>query len=292
MTKLPFLLALSGLWASSMLALVGCGSSPEPTQADRTIVPAPPSGPADDAGVTAKRTLVSRGLLSGAPQNLLLDITFRDSGWGHFTSIFDGGASQPTITARVFSQSPAGVSAPVATFKDPAATDIKSKGITSIASFLGGKGPFAARVWVSRTDPAGAALPLEEDPLVFRCALTTGGLPEGKAYDLARKAEQTFGGRTWVLFEGQIDADLPGTAFFNLKFGKKGGGFLVQAPEVVPLALLPAGPKTMSLPVGSKARALLPEEYEAIAFYQRQPVQLGLPKLPRFVPGMKAPIAD
>jgi hypothetical protein len=69
----------------------------------------------------------------------------------------------------------------------------------------------------------------------------------------------------------------------------------VQAPEVVPLKLLPAGDGTMSLsfaPFVSKARALLPEEYEAIAFYRRQPLQLGLPKLPQLVPGQKTPLAD
>jgi hypothetical protein len=285
MTKLLFA-------ALSLSLFIGCGSSAEPVQSDPTLVP--DAGAPDDVGAPApaKRTLVSRGRLPGAPQNLLLDVTFRDNGWGHFTSFYDGAMSQPSVGVRVLSLAPAGVSAPVATFKDSAATDEKSKGITSIASFLGGKGPFVARVWVSRTNVAGEPRPLEDDALVFRAALTTGGLPEGKAYDLARKDERLVGDRTWTLFEGRVDDALPGTAFFNLKFGRKGGGYLVQAPEVTPLRLLPAGESTMVKPFVVKPRALAPEEYEAIAFYQRQPVQLGLPKLPRFVPGMKAPAAD
>lgn len=276
----------------SLFALVGCGSSEEPKLPDNTITP--DAGAGDDAiAPTPKRTLVSRGLMPGAPQNLLLDITFRDSGWGHFTSIFDGGMSQPTVGGKISSLSPAGVSAPVAVFKDPAATDEKGKGISSIASFLGGKGPFVARVWVSRTNVAGDGIDLDPDTTVFRTAITTGGLPEGKAYDLARKDEKSIGGRTWVLFEGRVEDDLPGTAFFNLRFGKKGGGFLVQAPEVVPVALIPTeGATPMALPFGVKARALLPEEWEAMAFYRRQPVQLGLPKLPAFKPGRKSLILE
>lgn len=270
------------------LSAIGCGSSQEPQQPDNTLVPDATPAPTPEP----KRTLVQRTLLPGAPQNLLLDITFRDSGWGHFTSLFDGGASQPQVGSRTFGLSPAGVSAPIAIFKDPSGDDAKSKGMSSIASFLGGKGPFVARVWISRSNAAGEPIILDADPAVFRCAITTGGLPEGKAYDLARKDEKVVGARTWVLFEGRVDDDLPGTAFFNLKFGRKGGGFMVQAPEVVPLKLLPEGPTTMSSPFIVKSRALLPEEHEAIAFYRRQPVQLGLPKLPKFVPGAKAPIAD
>jgi len=277
--------------------MTGCGFSDErlqPQPAHEIVDAGPP-----DPEPTPKRTLIERSLLPGAPQNMLLDVTFRDQGWGHFTSFVSGGMSQPTIVSRISSLSPAGVTAPVAAF------DAKTKGVTSIASFLGGPGPFVARVWISASNATNDPILLEADNAVFRCAITTGGLPEGKAYDLARKDEMIVGARTWVLFEGRVDEGLPGTAFFNLKFGKTGGGFLVQAPEVVPQKLLPAGDSTKSFSLPNKARALLPEEWEAIAFYKRQPVQLGLPKLPKLVPesfiprsrlrripGVKTPLAD
>lgn len=275
--------------ALSLIALlaVGCGSSvePEPPKAEPIV----DAGPPDTAPVST-RTLITRSLLSGAPQNLLLDITFRDQGWGHFTSFYDSASSQLNVASRVISLAPAGLTAPVAVFKDPTADDTRSKGMTSIASFLGGKGPFVARIWVSRSNAAGQPIELVEDPSVFRCAITTGGMPEGKAYDLARKDSKVFGDRTWVLFESTIEADLPGTAFFNLKFGRKGGGFMVTAPEVVASKLLPPADTKLSYEAPAKARALLPEERDAIARYVRQPHRLGLPPLPKFVPGKSVPM--
>ncbi|MBI2388683.1 MAG: hypothetical protein HYV09_03615 [Deltaproteobacteria bacterium] len=275
--------------ALSLIALfaAGCGSSaePEPPKAEPIV----DAGPADTAPVST-RTLINRPLLAGAPQNLLLDITFRDQGWGHFTSFYDSASSQLNVQSRVASLAPAGLTAPIAVFKDPTADDARSKGMTSIASFLGGKGPFVARIWVSRSNAAGQPIELVEDPAVFRCAITTGGMPEGKAYDLARKDTKVLGDRTWVLFESTIEADLPGTAFFNLKFGRKGGGYMVSAPEVVASKLLPAGDTKASYEAPATARALLPEERDAIARYVKQPHRLGLPALPRFVPGKYVPI--
>lgn len=188
------------------------------------------------------------------------------------------GTSLAQITTRTFSLAPASVTAPVGIFKDPAADDVKSKGMVSVCSFLGGKGPFVARVWISRSNAAGDPIELEEDPLVFRASLTTGGFPEGKAYDLARKDQTTLGKRTWVLFESKVEADLPSTAFFNLKFGRKGGGYMATAPEVLAVNLLPPGDSKMSFVAPIAARAVLPDEALAIAAYIRQPHQLGLPK--------------
>jgi hypothetical protein len=257
--------------------LAGCGSSVQPEQPKEEAPPVvtTPEQP------KASRTIVNRPLLGTSPHNLLLDIAFREAGWGHFTSFFDGASSQYNASSRTFSLSPLSVTAPVGVFKDPAATDEKSKGIMSIASFLGGKGPFVARVWVTRSNVAGSPLSLDEDPTTFRAAITTGGFPEGKAYDLARKNEKTIGDRTWFLFEGQIDGDLPSTAFFNLKFGRKGGAFMVQAPEVIAKNLLPPGDTAMAMKASITPRAVTFEESAAVAAYLRQPHQLGLPA-PRF----------
>lgn len=267
------------------LFVVGCGSSAEPQQ------PAPAAAtPADDAGVDTGsnaapvRTMVTRSLLPGAPQNMILDWTFRDAGWGKFLSLYDGLSAQYTAQSRILGVAPAGVTAPVAIFKDNTATDEKSKGITSICPFVGGKGPFLARVWVSKSTAAGAPAELVDDKLVFRASITTGGIPEGKAYDLARVSQKTLGDRVWHLYEAKIDTSLE-TGFFNLRFGRKGGGFMVQAPEVVPVGLLPSGDSAMSLAVSAAPRAILEEELAAARAYARQPIQLGLPPLPKGVPG-------
>ena len=251
----------------------GCGSSEEPQQPAQAPVFTPP----ETTTPKAVRTIVQRPLLAGSPQNLLLDIAFREPGWGHFTTFFDMGSSQATVAGKTLSLSPASVSAPVGIFRDPVATDEKSKGMVSVASFLGGSGPFVARVWVSRSTAAGEPSELLDDPSVFRAALTTGGYPEGKAYDLTRKDEKVIGSRTWVLFETRVDATLPSTAFFNLRFGRKGGAFMVQAPEVVALNLLPSGDTPMALKLAAAPRTVTFEESAAIGAYLRQPHLLGVP---------------
>ena len=257
--------------------VVGCGSSVQPEQpkVETPTVTPPETTP------NAVRTIVTRPLLAGSPNNLLLDTTFRDQGgfsWGHFAGLYDGGAALATATSRTLSLSPESVSAQVGIFKDTTATDEKSRGITSLSTFLGGKGPFLARVWVSRSNVAGAPIDFEDDPTVFRASITTGGLPEGKAYDLSRKTEKKIGERTWWLYETKVDDDLPSTAFYNLKFGRKGGAFMVQAPEVVAVNLLPPSDGAMALKPALKPRMVTFEESAAIAWYLRQPPKLTPPK--------------
>lgn len=261
--------------ATLTLAIAGCGSSAKPEQPNELP---PVQTPPDPSPQPAVRTIIHRPLLSGSPQNLLLDIGFRDSGWGHFTTFYDSGSALAQVTSRILSLAPASVTAPVGVFRDPSGSDEKSRGMISVCSFLGGKGPFVARVWVSRSNAAGEPIELEDDPLGFRAALTTGGYPEGKAYDLTRKDQKTLGNRTWILFESKVEADLPSTAFFNLKLGRKGGGYMVTAPEVLALNLLPPVDAKMSLTLPAAARAVLPDEAAAIAAYVRQPHPLGLPK--------------
>jgi hypothetical protein len=256
---------------------VGCdsGSDSSSDQANQT-----PSDAGSDTATPPEpapvRTLVTRSLLPGAPQNLILDWTFREAGWGKFLSLYEGAFSQYTVPSRVLGPTPAGVTAAVGIFRDSNATDEKSRGIVSICSLLGGKGPFLAKVWVSKSNVEGAPLEFAEDPLEFRAAITTGGLPEGKAYELARKSSTKIGERTWYLYEARVEADLP-TSFFNLRFGRKGGQFQVQAPEVVPLGLLPAGDTTKSFTFATAPRLVDAVELAAMREYAKLPVQLGLP---------------
>ncbi len=264
-----------------LLVAVGCGSSVEP-QPHAHPAPAP-AAVENDAGV-APRSLKTGSLLPYSPQNLLLDVTFREGGWGHFNSFYDGNFNPLTTPSRIFSDSPGGVGAPVGVFKDSSATDEKSKALVSLASFLGGKGPFVAHVWVSRSNVAGAPVELPNDPLYFRAAVAGDVGSTAKGWDLQQKTTRVHGARTWVLYEAKIIDNLP-SGFFVIRFGRLGGQYMVTAPEVVPLSLLPAGDAKMSGELPAVARPALPEEIAAAAAYARQPIQLGLPKVPRVVPG-------
>lgn len=271
------------------LVLVGCGSSSEPQQKPLpggNVTPA-----ADDAGTTADsgaavRSLKQGHLLPGAPQNLILDASFRDQGWGKFLVI--SGSSTITIASRVFGASPAGPSIPVGILKDPTATDSKSKALSVLAGFLGGKGPFTVGVWVSRSTVAGDPKDLEVDDTVFKSFVSKDG--SSSAYALTRTVSQTIGNRTWWRYEAKIDGDLQ-AGYFHLRVGAKGGAVWAQAPEVIPVSAV-AGDKTMSLEAKPTIHVLEPDELEAIAIYKRQPIQLQLPKLPPLRPGRSTPLAD
>jgi hypothetical protein len=274
----------------SSLLLVACGSSSQPQQQplpQGNVTPA-----SDDAGTSgtdsgvAVRALKQGHLLPGAPQNLILDASFRDQGWGKFLVI--SGSSTITIASRVFGASPAGPSIPVGVLKDPAATDAKSKVLNVLAGFLGGKGPFTVGVWVSRSTAAGDPKDLEADDTVFKAFVSKDG--STSAYALKRTVSQTIGNRTWWRFEAKIDGDLA-TGYFHLKVGNKGGAIWAQAPEVIPVSAVP-GDKTMSLAAPTTIHVLEPDELEAIALYKRQPIQLQLPKLPPMKPGHSTPLAD
>lgn len=203
---------------------------------------------------------------------------FRSRGWGHFTTML-GTASLATVTSLTLSVAPASVTAPVGVFMDPTATDEKSRVLTSLCSFLGGRGPFIARIWISRSNIAGEPIELVDDPSVFRAAITQEGMiGSGKAYDLTRKDEKVLGKRTWILYETKIDAQLPATAFFTMVFGRSGGAFMATAPEVVALNLMPPADTAMSLELPAKVRALTTDERAAMDFYVRQPHPLGLPQ--------------
>lgn len=269
--------------------VVGCGSSSQPQQKNN---PAPDQPASDDAGTpdaqTPVRTMKTGTLLPGAPQNLVLDATFRGSGgWGQFMTFNSGFTAQVTLASRQYSASPASLTTPVGILKDTAADDTKGKALVSLCSFLGGKGPFVAHVWATHTTVAGDPLDLPDDATLFHPSISVGEGSGGKAWDLKQIESKVIGGRTWWRYEAKIDEDLP-FGFFNLRTGTKGGAIWVQAPEVVPLGALDAastGMKTESLHIAMKPRAAEPDEIAAMAAYARQPIQLGRPKLPKMIPG-------
>ncbi len=266
---------------TSLLALVGCGSSVDPGQPD--------TGAVVDTGVAetpapkpAARTLQTVGLLPGPAQNLVLDWTFRESGWGAFLALTEGSFSQATLPVRVLTDSPGGAGAPVALFKDPTGTADKSKGVTATCVLVGGKGPFEASVWVSRSTFDGAPVEWADD--LGSASITTQGPRLGKAYPLAVDPSKTrkVGDRTWVQLHARIDATLD-TAFFVIQ-STKNGVLWVTAPWIVPEGLTTTGdPTTKAFVPGVAAREPTAAELQAVRDYAR------LVK-PQLVPAGKAAV--
>ncbi|MBL8717948.1 MAG: hypothetical protein JNL79_18360 [Myxococcales bacterium] len=262
------------------LSLVGCGSSVDPAQPDTGLVD---TGVAETpAPKPAARTLETVGLLPGPAQNMVLDWTFREAGWGAFLAITDGSFSQATLPVRVLTDSPGGASAPVALFKDPTGTVDKSRGVTATCVLVGGKGPFEASVWVSRSTFAGEPVEWADD--LGSASITTQGPKLGKAYPLTVDPSRTrkVGDRTWVQLRARIDATLE-TAFFVIQ-SSKNGVLWVTAPWIVPVELTGTpGTTTKSWVPGVAAREPSAAELQAIRDY----VRLVKPVL---VPGGKAAV--
>ena len=251
------------LWC---LLLAGCGSSGDPRSAAVAETGVPDAATETPPSV-APRTLETAPLLPFAPQNLILDWTFRETGWGSFLILPVGATAPASVPVRTFTDSPGRASAPVALLKDPTGTDEKSKALTATCVLVGGKGPFDAGVWFSRSTFAGAPVEWDDTADHGTASITTDGpVKSGKSYPLKRTETRKVGERTWVRLEAHIDDSLA-TAFFVIQAGKN-GALWVTAPSIVPVGLLP-GPTTKSIVANTKPRPATALELEAIAAYAR-----------------------
>jgi hypothetical protein len=287
---------LAALIAPAAL-LAACGTieelSPTSTNADASL-PTADGGGADatpDATVDAStsadaaapdaaapgRTMVERPLFGDAlPQNLFLDPNFavRQGGLGNWMAV-SADPSNPTATlsASLMSDSPNGVALPVGRLSD-AKNSKKGYGLTLVAQVPGGPGPFRLRVWLSTVDPAASVAP---------AGVTFGLLTSlnGKVVEIEEAAGQAKvfttatadGGvaRTWHLYEGTIDAAIQLGAFVVLDVHSSANTWLLQAPELVPLALVPEAAK--GAPRAAKVpRDATEREREAIRWVKKQPV--------------------
>lgn len=282
-------LSLSLLVTLPLSAVVGCGGSVDPGAADTGV--GADTGPIDTGPPPApKRTLETASLLPGPAQNMVLDWSFREGGWGAFLTLVDGSFSQATVPVRVLTDSPGGASAPVAQLRDPAGTVDKSKGVTATCATVGGKGPFEATVWMSRSTFDGTPVDWAED--AGFASITTQGPKLGKTYALAVDPSKTrkVGDRTWVQLRARIEADLD-QAFFVLQSPKNGITW-VTAPWLVPIGLTTAGgTTTKSWVAGTTPRAPTATELDAIRAYAalvkpqlvpaKATVDLGAPGKPK-----------
>jgi hypothetical protein len=227
---------LSLITAVALGALAaGCGTSEEEKKADppKQEEPAPPSES------TPQRQLVDGKTLSTSPVNLLADPGFSlvgrsSGGLGSYIAIYDGSSREADLTASLDSRSPASFGGAVAIVRAENATDSKSKAITLLTSFLGGKGPFHARIWVSKSNVAGGPVDLPTDGSAVTVSVMDGSPDSNDAYDLAVDPDvtKTIAGRTWVLLRGDVSKPLDNGGFFVVHTGTTGGQIHLAAPEV------------------------------------------------------------
>jgi len=264
--------------AAFALLAVGCTSEDAPLKK----APPPETTPAETTPAPAPRKLVEGKVLPTSAVNLLTDPGFglvgQETGFGSFIAVHEGDFSQVDMTTSFDSRSPAGFAGNVAVIHPAGATNTASESVMLLASFQGGEGPFRAQVWVSRTSISGAPLELTTDENGVH-ATVTDGTPDGEAFDLppAEGMTRTSGGRTWVLFRGEVPKALPFGGFFVLRTGTAGGKFLVAAPEVVaqPLeAAVVATTKSLGSAAALRARSKTSAEKTAIARYRAIPPRL------------------
>lgn len=270
---------LSLIAAASLACLAAaCGSSSE----DAPRAPAPAESPQPEAPAPAPppRQLVEGAALPTSPVNLLTDPGFslvgQQAGFGSFLAFYDGSFARYELETTLDSRSPAGFGGAVALVRPARATDRKSDPVMLLTSFPGGKGPFRARVWVSKSDVKGAPVDLPTDGSAVTVSVTDGS-PEGEAFDLkpVEGGTRAVGGRTWVLLGADVTKELKHGGFFVLRTGAKGGHIHIAAPEVTTDEIR-LGQSTQSR--GSlfvvKARRMSASERAAVARYKSLPPRL------------------
>lgn len=270
--------------ATAALA-IGCSVS---TEEKKTDAPKPTEpavvGPNEAAPV---RKLVDGPALASSPVNLLADPGFslvgRENGYGSFLAFYESGSKGYTLESTYDSRSPAGFGGSIALIKPAGATNQKTKAVTLLTSFLGGKGPFHAKLWVSKSDVDGAPVDTPTDGSAVSASIADGSPESNDAFDLKvdPNATRVTNGRTWVLLRADIDKPLDKGGFFVIRTGTTGGHFQLAAPEVTSDELV-VGQAVLSKSalVAAVARVKTPTEKLAIKAYQSMPPRL-MPAAPR-----------
>lgn len=255
-----------------------------------------PAQPADDGGgappTASPRSLVTRPLYATSVSNLILDPTLHvDSPGGRGGGGYSAGSfyvwhsdmqDVPNLASRLDSQAPGGIGGEVASLRDRTGSNTTSRPFIMITPFLGGKGAFTARVWVSHSTIKGDPAELPEGPGAFSVTLATDA--SGAGISIHRNADKAMkvGERTWHLFEGEVSGGLDQGGFFLLEFGTQGGQFEIAAPEVVPNALLHGqSPASLHTPHAQDSHALSPMAARAIKKVRSIPPELAPPRLPK-----------
>lgn len=263
---------------------IGCGDSTVEKKADAPApadtTPAPPA--------TSSRQLIDGKALVTTPVNLLADPGFslvgRNTGYGSFLALYDGSQAQATLTSTLDSRSPAGFGGSVAHVRPEKATDKTSESVLLLTAFLAGKGPFHAKIWVSKSNVKDEPVELPTDGSAVTASIADGN-PDGRdAFDLAvdPAATRTVNGRTWVLLRADILQPLEKGAFFVIRTGSKGGHIQLAAPEVT----------SDQLTVGQAVLArkdLIIAAARTKTSSERTAIQSYISMKPRLVPAAPAP---
>lgn len=272
--------------AAAVLAVLtaGCGTS-DADKGEGGPKPADTTSPANDSAPV--RQLVDGKALSTSPVNLLPDPGFslvgREQGYGAFLAFYDGGWRQFEFATHLDSRSPAGFGGAVALVRPDKATNTKSEGVILLTSFLGGNGPFHAKVWASKSTVKGEPVDIPTDGSAVKASVMEGSPEADDAFDLEvdPTATRTVGGRTWILLRGDITNPLANGAFFVVRTGTKGGHIHLAAPEVTSDEVVvgqAVKSRTHLTPARARRRDL--SERLAIRAYQAIPPKL-LPASPK-----------
>ena len=266
----------------------GCGTS-EADKGEGGPKPAETTTPASSAPA---RQLVDGKALSTSPVNLLADPGFslvgREQGYGSFLAFYDGGQRLFELATTLDSRSPAGFGGAVALVRPDNATDTKSQAVILLTSFLGGRGPFHAKIWVSKSNVRGEPVDVPTDGSAVKASIMEGSPDSNEAFDLEvdPAATRTIGGRTWVLLRGDVPKPLESGGFFVVRTGTHGGHIHLAAPEVTSDELVVGqAVKSRTTLAVARTRAKDASERMAIKAYRAIP--------PRLVPAApKAHLAD
>lgn len=263
---------------------LGCGTS-EADKGEGASKPAEtPTSPTD---AVPPRQLVDGKALPTSPVNLLADPAFsligREQGYGSFLAFYDGGTRRFELAATLDSRSPAGFGGAVALVRPEKATDTKSDAVILLTSFPGGKGPFHAKIWASKSNGRGEPVETPTDGSAVKVSIMEGSPESRDAFDLQidPAATRTIAGRTWILLRGDITKPLDEGAFFVVRTGKNGGHVHLAAPEVTSDEVT-VGQAVMARPNLSMARTRMKDASENVAIkaYREIPPRL-MPAAPR-----------
>jgi hypothetical protein len=183
------------------------------------------------------RTLVTRPLTLGSPQNLLLDPFVGGElkgGWGHFGAGYDNGVSA-AMQRTFLSASPVGGAVSIE-LVPAGGVPPGASSVTLAAPFLGGPGTFHADVWISAIGSTGAPVPFAS--VASAVSITIMAPDWTTPTPLVATAPQTFGGREWVGFVTSPDlASLPSGGWMAITLSRLDVKWMLAAPEITASSL-------------------------------------------------------
>ncbi len=216
---------------------------------------------------TTPRTLTTRPLWGTSVQSVLLDpFVTSDTSWGtSWASTWKSStdAVQVPLYRDFVSQSPAGVTVPVAHYPSLTELGTATATVQVVAPFSGGTPAMAADVWVAATDESNRPVPWKSAASGIAIALLPNDQPTA-SYPLSPTGEpQIFGGQSWTKL-AMTPAPLPDGGWLSLTISDASHHYLFQAPEIYPAAAS-AAERPASRPREAARATLVFEKYTEIA---------------------------